>query len=238
MDEKFSRFQMLCGETAMQTLKSSRVAVFGAGGVGGMALEALARSGVGIIDVFDNDVIAISNLNRQVLATVNTIGIPKVEAARNRLKDINTDITVNMHNVFYSPENADEYDLSVYDYIIDAIDTVTAKIELIVRAREADVPIISSMGTGNKIHPERFELADIKKTCVCPLARVMRRELKKRGIDTLTVVYSTEPAMEKKLQVEADDGVRRDIPGSTAFCPGTAGLILAGEVVRKLINID
>lgn len=226
IDKKFSRTQRLLGDSAMQALKNARVAVFGVGGVGGYVVEALVRSGIGEIDVFDNDTVAESNINRQIIATTATIGQLKVEAVKDRAMLINPDIKVNTHNCFYMPDNADEYDLSVYSYIVDAIDTVTAKIELIKRAKTLDVPIISSMGTGNKLEASSLQVADIKKTEMCPLARTMRRELKNRGITSLKVVYS------KEKPITPDDGDRT--PASTAFVPAAAGLIIAGEVVKDL----
>ena len=226
MSEKFSRTQRLLGDSAMQALKNARVAVFGVGGVGGYVVEALVRSGIGEIDVFDNDTVAESNINRQIIATTATIGQLKVEAVKERAMLMNPDIKVNTHNCFYMPDNADEYDLSVYSYIVDAIDTVTAKIELIKRAKTLDVPIISSMGTGNKLEASSLQVADIKKTEMCPLARTMRRELKNRGITSLKVVYS------KEKPITPDDGDRT--PASTAFVPAAAGLIIAGEVVKEL----
>ena len=226
IDKKFSRTQRLLGDSAMQALKNARVAVFGVGGVGGYVVEALVRSGVGEIDVFDNDTVAESNINRQIIATTATIGQLKVEAVKDRAMLINPDIKVNTHNCFYMPDNADEYDLSVYSYIVDAIDTVTAKIELIKRAKTLNVPIISSMGTGNKLEASSLQVADIKKTEMCPLARTMRRELKNRGITSLKVVYS------KEKPITPDDGDRT--PASTAFVPAAAGLIIAGEVVKEL----
>ena len=226
IDKKFSRTQRLLGDSAMQALKNARVAVFGVGGVGGYVVKALVRSGVGEIDVFDNDTVAESNINRQIIATTATIGQLKVEAVKDRAMLINPDIKVNTHNCFYMPDNADEYDLSVYSYIVDAIDTVTAKIELIKRAKTLNVPIISSMGTGNKLEASSLQVADIKKTEMCPLARTMRRELKNRGITSLKVVYS------KEKPITPDDGDRT--PASTAFVPAAAGLIIAGEVVKEL----
>ena len=228
MSERFIRIQRLLGDSAMQALKNARVAVFGVGGVGGYVVEALVRSGIGEIDVFDNDTVAESNINRQIIATTATIGQLKVEAVKERAMLINPDIKVNTHNCFYMPDNADEYDLSVYSYIVDAIDTVTAKIELIKRAKTLDVPIISSMGTGNKLEASSLQVADIKKTEMCPLARTMRRELKNRGITSLKVVYS------KEKPITPDDGDRT--PASTAFVPAAAGLIIAGEVVKDLVK--
>ena len=228
MSERFIRTERLLGKTAMDKLKNARVAVFGVGGVGGYVVEALVRSGVGAIDVFDNDTVAESNLNRQIIATTDTVGRLKVEVAKERAFSINPDIKVTTHPCFYMPDNADEYDLSVYSYIVDAIDTVTAKIELIKRAKAADVPIISSMGTGNKLEASMLEVADIRKTEMCPLARTMRRELKNRGITSLKVVYS------KEKPTIPDDGDRT--PASTAFVPAAAGLIVAGEVIKDLVK--
>ena len=228
MSEKFIRTRRLLGDTAMDKLKNSRVAVFGVGGVGGYVVEALVRSGIGEIDMFDNDTVAESNINRQIIATTETIGRLKVDVAKERALLINPDIKVNSHNCFYMPDNADNYNLAEYSYIVDAIDTVTAKIELIKRAKALDVPIISSMGTGNKLDASMLEVTDIKKTEMCPLARTMRRELKNRGITSLKVVYS------KEKPITPDDGDR--IPASTAFVPAAAGLIIAGEVVKDLVK--
>lgn len=226
MSEKFIRTRRLLGDTAMDKLKNARVAVFGVGGVGGYVVEALVRSGIGEIDMFDNDTVAESNINRQIIATTETIGRLKVDVAKERALLINPDIKVNSHNCFYMPDNADNYNLAEYSYIVDAIDTVTAKIELIKRAKALDVPIISSMGTGNKLDASMLEVTDIKKTEMCPLARTMRRELKNRGITSLKVVYS------KEKPIVPDDGERT--PASVAFVPAAAGLIIAGEVVKDL----
>lgn len=233
MTNQFSRTAILLGVEAMQKLKNSRVAIFGIGGVGGYVAEALARSGVGTLDLFDNDTVSKTNINRQIYALHSTIGQYKTEVAAKRIADINPEAVVNCYKVFYMPDNADEYDLSKYDYIIDAIDTVTAKIELVVRAQKADVPIISSMGTGNKLDPLSFEVTDIFKTTMCPLAKVMRYELKKRGIKKLKVIYSKE----KPLTPLSTDEVssKRQVPGSTAFVPSVAGLIIASEVIKDLI---
>lgn len=228
----FSRIEMLLGDEAMRRLKKSRVAVFGVGGVGGFTAEALVRSGVGAIDIFDNDVIAPSNLNRQIIALHSTLGQPKVEALRARLTDINPDVQVNAHCMFYVPENADEVDLSVYDYVVDAVDTVAAKIELAVRTEKLNVPLVAAMGAGNKLDPTKIQITDIYKTDACPLARVMRRELRKRGVKKLTVAYSTEPALTPLSQPDGEG--RRATPGSTAFVPSVMGLIIAGHVVRSL----
>ena len=229
----FSRTAVLLGDEGLEKLKKSRVAVFGVGGVGGYVVEALARSGVGALDLIDMDRVSESNINRQIIALHSTIGKLKTEVAGMRAKDINPDICVRMHNVFYLPETAVQFDFSNYDYVVDAIDTVSGKISIIERANEANVPVISSMGTGNKLDPTQFEVADISKTSVCPLARVMRRELKKRGIQHLKVVYSKEEAMSSPLK---DEESGKSIPGSVAFVPSVAGLINAREVIKDLIK--
>ena len=239
MDEQFLRTAMLLGADAVEKLRNARVAVFGIGGVGGYTVEALARSGVGQLDVIDNDTVSRSNINRQILATHSTVGMPKVEAAKMRILDINPGCVVRTHQVFYTPETADLFDFSQYDYIVDAIDTVTGKLQLAERAVAAGTPIICSMGTGNKLDPAAFQVADISKTSMCPLARIMRKELKKRGIHHLKVVYSQEEA--RKPDVDEEELQRtgkRQIPGSVAFVPGAAGLILAGEVVKDLVEKD
>lgn len=225
----FDRQNRLIGEDATAKLKSARVALFGLGGVGGAALEGLLRSGVGHIAVFDGDKVALSNRNRQLLATADTTGRLKTTAAKERARIINPDITVSEFPIFYTPENSGEFDLSQYDYIIDAVDMVSAKIELIVRANECGVPIISCMGTGNKLDPTAFEVSDIFKTSVCPLARVMRRELSKKGIKKLKVVYSKEAPLEPL-------GEDKRTPASISFVPSVAGLILAGEVIKAIIR--
>ena len=237
MPNQFSRTELLLGEQAIERLKNSRVAVFGVGGVGGFAAEALVRSGVGHIDLIDNDTVALTNLNRQIIALHSTIGKYKTEVARERFLDINPDLDVVEHRIFYTPETSAQFDFSSYDYVIDAIDSVTGKIELVMQAQKCGTPIICSMGAGNKLHPELFEVADIYKTSVCPLARVMRTELKKRGVKKLKVVYSKEPPI-KPLTGDEDAGVRRSLPGSTAFVPSVAGLIIAGEVIRELAGRD
>ncbi len=235
MHEQFFRTQMLLGTEALEKLQKARVAVFGLGGVGGYTVEALARSGVGALDLIDNDTVSVSNLNRQLLATHSTVGLPKVEAARRRVLDINPDCTVTTHQVFYTPETADQFDFSQYDYIVDAIDTVTGKLQLVERACAVETPIICCMGTGNKLDASAFEVADISKTSMCPLARVMRKELGKRGIKHLKVVYSKEEAMTPVgWEEEAAAIGKRQIPGSVSFVPGTAGLILAGEVIKDI----
>ena len=237
MIEQFSRTEILLGEAAMERLYKARVAVFGIGGVGGYTVEALARCGIGQLDLCDSDTVSISNLNRQILATHSTVGMLKVEAAKNRILDINPNCTVRTYPFFYLPDTADRFDFTQYDYIVDAIDTVTGKLALVERAHEAKTPIICSMGTGNKLDAGAFQVADISKTSFCPLARVMRKELKKRGIDHVKVVYSQEEAMTPNVDPEelARSG-KRQIPGSVAFVPGAAGLLLAGEVVRDLIK--
>lgn len=228
MDERFSRSERVFGASALEKLRTSSVILFGLGGVGGAACEALVRGGVGKITVVDKDTVDITNLNRQLVATENTVGMKKTDAAEKRAKSINPDVEFIKKDLFYLPENADEIDLAQYDFIIDAIDNVSAKIELAVRAQNAGVPIISSMGTGNKVHPELLKIADIYKTSVCPLARVMRRELKARGVKHLAVVYSEEEPVKTESRT----------PGSTSFVPPAAGYIAAGYVIRKLLNID
>ena len=219
----------------MERLKNSRVAVFGVGGVGGYVAEALARTGVGTFDLIDKDTVSVSNINRQIIATHSTVGRVKVEAMKERILEINPEAEVHIHKCFFLPENASEFDFSKYSYVVDAVDTVTAKIELVMQAQKAGVPIISSMGAGNKLDPSKFEVTDIYKTSVCPLARVMRRELKKRDVKHLKVVYSTEKALEPKFDLSEKEG-RRAVPGSVAFVPSAAGLIAAGEVINDLIR--
>ena len=235
---QFTRTALLLGEEAMVKLSRSRVAVFGIGGVGGYAVEALARSGVGAFELIDRDVVSESNLNRQIIATHKTIGRGKTEVMEERIHDINPDAQVTQHRCFYLPETADQFDFSQYDYIIDAVDTITAKIEIILRAQQAGVPVISSMGAGNKLDPSKFEVADIYKTSVDPLARVMRRELKKRGVRKLKVVYSKEEPIRPLGRIEADpEAGRKDVPGSAVFTPAAAGLLIASEVVKDLIRM-
>ena len=234
MDDMFSRTRMLLGDLAMDRLKAARVAVFGIGGVGGHAVEALVRSGIGALDLIDSDRVALSNLNRQIIATHYTLGMRKVEAARDRILSINPDCQVKTYPIFYLPETADQFDFTQYDYVVDAIDTVAGKVQLIEAAQAAQVPVISSMGAGNKLDPTAFRVADISKTSVCPLARVMRRELRKRGIQHVKVVYSTEPPLTPGPSDE--ETRRRSTPGSTAFVPAVAGLILAGEVIKDISN--
>ena len=234
----------------MERLANARVAVFGIGGVGGYTVEALARSGVGTLDLIDDDKVCLTNINRQILATRKTIGKYKVDVAKERILDINPDAKVNVYKTFYMPDTRDRFDFSQYDYIVDAIDTVTGKIEMVLQANEAGVPIISSMGAGNKVNPSMFEVADIYKTSVCPLAKVMRRELKKRGVKKLKVVYSKEKPIrpEDDLEISCRQNcncppgtertctVRRDIPGSNAFVPSVVGLIIAGEVIKDILD--
>lgn len=232
MNEQFSRSELIFGEEAMERLARSRVAVFGVGGVGGYAVEALARSGIGALDIIDNDTVALTNLNRQIIALHSTIGEYKVDVAARRVLDINPDIKIKAYRTFFTPETADEFDFSEYDYVVDAIDTVTGKIELVMKAQEANVPIICSMGAGNKLDPTAFEVADIYKTSVCPLARVMRNELKKRGVKHLKCVYSKEMPISPRPTDEISG--KRQTPGSCAFVPSVVGLIIAGEVVKQL----
>ena len=248
MLNQFSRTQLIYGEEAMKKLASSRVAVFGIGGVGGYTVEALARSGIGSLDLIDDDKVCLTNINRQIIATRKSVGKYKVDVAMERILDINPDCKVRTYKTFFLPENQDLFDFKEYDYVVDAIDTVTGKIAIILKAQEAGVPVISSMGAGNKINPAMFEVSDIYKTSVCPLAKVMRHELKKRGVKSLKVVYSKElprrPLEDMSISCRqhciCPSGTarkctkRRDIPGSTAFVPSVVGLIIAGEVVKDL----
>lgn len=247
MLDRFSRTQLVFGKEAMDRLEGSRVAVFGVGGVGGYTVEALARSGVGAIDIIDDDKVCLTNINRQIIATTKTVGKYKVDVAKERIEEINPDCKVTAFRTFYMPETADQFDFTQYDYVVDAIDTVTGKIALIENAKKAGTPIISSMGAGNKVDPTTFEVADIYKTSVCPLARVMRYELKRRGIKKLKVVYSKEkpippianedPNGENGCLSKADKVPgKRQVPGSTAFVPSVAGLIIAGEVIKDIIG--
>ena len=236
MSEIFKRTQMLLGEDALKKLEKSRVAVFGIGGVGGHAAEALVRCGIGKIDIIDNDTVAESNLNRQIIALHSTIGKSKVEVAAERFIDINPQIKISARKCFYLPEKNEEFDFSNYDYVIDAIDTVTGKIGLIMECQRLGVPIISSMGTGNKLDPTMLKISDIYKTSVCPLARVMRNELKKRGVKKLKVVYSEETPIIPKNEDRENDGQRRSTPASCSFVPSVAGLIIASEVVRDIVG--
>ena len=238
---QFSRTELLLGTEGMAKLAASRVAIFGVGGVGGYAAEGLVRSGLGAIDLFDDDRICLTNLNRQIIATRSTVGQYKVDVAEQRIRDINPDAVVRTYKTFYSPDTAAQFDFTQYDYVVDAIDTVTGKLALVEQARDAGTPIISCMGAGNKLDATAFEVADIQQTSVCPLARVMRRELKRRGIEHLKVVYSREPALTPQPDAaepeEPIQGSRRQTPGSIAFVPAAAGLILAGEVIRDLAGI-
>ena len=250
MLNQFSRTELLLGRNGMETLRHARVAVFGIGGVGGYTVEALVRSGVGTLDLIDDDRVCLTNINRQIFATRKTVGQYKVDVAKERILEINPDATVHTYKTFYMPDTADQFDFSQYDYVVDAIDTVTGKLELIMQAQREGVPIISSMGAGNKLDPTAFEVADIYETSVCPLARVMRRELKKRGIEKLKVVYSKETAMvpieDMAISCRAHcicpPGTarkctqRRQVPGSNAFVPPVAGLIIAGEVIKDLVR--
>ncbi len=233
MLNQFSRSELLIGKEGMERLSKARVAIFGIGGVGGHCTDALARTGIGTLDLFDNDTVSITNINRQLVATLDTVGQLKVDVMKKHIKEINPDAVVNTYACFYTPENADEYDFSQYDYIIDAIDTVTSKIELVVRAKKAGVPIICSMGAGNKLDALSFEVTDIYKTSVCPLARVMRYELRKRDIKDCKVVYSKAIALTPLPSDEVT--AKKIVPGSVAFVPSVAGLILAGEVIKDII---
>ena len=235
MEEWFSRTQRVLGEEAVRRLAASRVAVFGVGGVGGHCAEAMVRSGIGEIDLIDSDRVAPSNLNRQIIATLDTVGMPKVEAARQRFLSINPELRVNAWEMLYLPETADRMDFSRYDYVVDAVDTVAAKVEIIVRARACGVPVISCMGAGNKTDGSRFEVADLAATSVCPLARAMRRELRKRGIEHVPVVYSREePVFRQQEEGNVPLKGKGPAPGSLAFVPAVAGLLMAGEVVLTL----
>ena len=233
MSERFVRTEMLVGEDAMRKLKNSKVIVFGVGGVGGYTVEALARSGIGEIHIVDNDTVSESNINRQIIATTKSIGRYKVDVMKERILDINPDCIVKEYKCFYLPENKDEFDFSIYDYVVDAVDTVTAKLQIIEEASIKDVPVISSMGAGNKLHPESFEVADIYETSVCPLAKVMRKELKKRGISNIKCVYSKEEAKKPVIEL-IDEEKNKPIPASIAFVPSVAGLIIAAEVVKDI----
>lgn len=231
-EEMFSRETMLVGQEGMERLRERRVAVFGLGGVGGHAAEALARAGVGALDLIDADRVSLSNLNRQLVATLDTVGQLKVEAMAERIARVNPFCRVTCHALFYLPQTADQVDLAQYDYVVDAVDTVSAKVELAVRCQGLQVPLISAMGTGNKMDPGRLTVTDLSRTQGCPLARVMRRELKKRGVEHLRVCYSTE----EPLRPRGADGQPSRTPGSMSFVPGVAGMMMAGEVVRTLIS--
>lgn len=240
MADQYSRTRLLLGADGLQRLRNARVAIFGLGGVGGYVAEALARSGIGQLDLIDDDTVNLTNLNRQVLALHSTIGMPKVEAAKKRILDIDPTIQVRTYETFYLPETAEQFDFSQFDYVIDAIDTVTGKLELIAQAKAAGVSIISCMGTGNKLDPTLFRVADISKTSGCALARIMRKECAKRGLKGVKVVYSQELPLEPQIdpnepqEPQREGSSRRALPGSTAFVPGVAGLIMAGEVVKDL----
>ena len=248
MLNQFSRTQLIYGEAAMKKFAKSRVAVFGIGGVGGYVVEALARTGIGALDLIDDDKVCLTNINRQIIATRKTVGKYKVDVAKERVEEINPDCTVSTYKTFFLPETADEFDFAQYDYVVDAIDTVTGKLAIIEKANKAGVPVISSMGAGNKVNPAAFEVADIYKTSVCPLAKVMRHECKKRGIKKLKVVYSKEVprrpvedmAISCRQHCICPPGTvrkcteRRDIPGSNAFVPSVVGLIIAGEIINDL----
>ena len=237
MENQFERTELLIGSDAVSVLKKSKVAIFGVGGVGGYVAEALARSGIGAFELVDRDVVSVTNLNRQIIATWKTIGREKTEVMAERIHDINPNADVVCRKCFFLPETADQFDFTQYDYVVDAVDTVTAKIEIILKAQKAGIPVISSMGAGNKLDPSKFEAADIYKTSVDPLARVMRRELKKRGVRKLKVVYSKEEPLKPLGKIEADpDAGRKDVPGSSAFTPSAAGLLIASEVMKDLIR--
>ena len=238
MINEFSRTELLLGADGMEKLKRARVAVFGIGGVGGYAVEALARAGIGALDLIDNDVISLTNINRQIIALHSTVGLPKTDVMAARVKDINPECEVRTYQMFYGPDTAEQFDFAQYDYIIDAIDTVTGKLALAVNAQKANTPIISSMGTGNKLDPTAFTVTDIYKTSFCPLARIMRKELRKRGIERLKVVYSQEEALTPEGVTEELPQGRRSIPGSVSFVPSAAGLILAGEVIKDIVKRD
>lgn len=252
MLNQFSRTELLIGKEALERLSKAHVAVFGIGGVGGYVVEALVRSGIGNFDLIDDDKVCLTNLNRQIIATRDTIGRYKVEVMRERILSINSDAEVTTHRCFYLPENARDFDFSSYDYVVDAVDTVTAKLEIVMRAKESNIPVISCMGVGNKLNPTQLEIADIYKTSVCPLAKVMRRELRKRGVDKLKVLYSKEEPITPLDDSEdtcrehcvCPPGTtrkctqRRAIPGSISFVPSVAGLIIASEVVKDLAGIN
>ncbi len=248
MLNQFSRTQLLYGKEAMEALADKRVAIFGIGGVGGYVCESLVRSGIGHFDLIDDDKVCLTNLNRQIIATRKTVGKYKVDVMEERMKEINPQVDVVKHQCFFLPENADQFPFESYDYVVDAVDTVTAKIEIIMRCKALDIPVISCMGAGNKLDPSRFQVADIYKTTMCPLAKVMRHEMKKRGVKKLKVVYSdekpTRPIEDMSISCRTNcicpPGAkhkcteRRDIPGSTAFAPAVAGLVLASEVMKDL----
>ena len=238
MENKFIRSDMLFGEGSSDVLKTKKVAVFGIGGVGGICAEALVRSGVGTIEVIDNDTVSVSNINRQIVATEKTVGMLKTAAFAARAKEINGEAKIIERNEFFLPETADRFDFDSYDYVVDAIDTVSGKLGLAEICYKTGVPIISSMGAGNKLHPELFKVADIYETSVCPLAKTMRRELKKRGVEKLKVVYSEEQPITPHFQPQSEVCSKRQTPASCAFAPGVAGLIIAGEVIKDLLKIE
>lgn len=233
--DQFERTRMLLGDEAMETLRAARVAVFGVGGVGGYVVEALARSGVGALDLIDNDTVALTNLNRQIIATHDTIGRPKVEVAAERVKSIHPDCAVRTYQTFYLPDTEQDFNFTAYDYIVDAIDTVAAKISLVLNAQKAGTPILCALGTGNKLDPAMLEIGDLYDTSVCPLARVMRRELRRRGVERLQVLWSREEPIKPLPSEEESD--RRGLPGSTAFVPSAGGLMIASRVVRDLLGL-
>lgn len=243
MEDQFTRTKLLLGEDPINKLQNARVAVFGVGGVGGYVCEALARTGIGSFDLIDSDKVSISNINRQIIATHKTVGMDKVDVMKDRILEINPDANVRIYKCFFLPENADEFPFNEYDYVVDAVDTVTAKIELVMKCKKENVPIISSMGAGNKLEASAFKVADIYKTSMCPLAKVMRRELKKRGVKKLKVVYSEEipvsPIDVSRLNSQSltETPKKRAVPGSVAFVPSVAGLIIAGEVVKDITGI-
>lgn len=236
MLHEYSRMELLIGEEGLKRLKNARVAVFGIGGVGSYVTEALARCGIGTLILVDNDQVSLTNLNRQLIALHSTVGQAKTEVMKDRIRDINPEIVVHTYETFFMEDTAELFDFSSYDYVVDAVDTVTAKLLLIEMAAAAGTPVISSMGTGNKLDPGRFEITDISKTSVCPLAKVMRRELKKRGIKKCKVLYSKEEPIKSRESEESKGTAKRPVPGSIAFVPGTAGLMIAGEVVRDLLK--
>ena len=233
MPEQFARTELILGQEAMDRLRKSRVAVFGIGGVGGYVVEALARSGVGSLDIIDQDKVSMTNINRQIIASTNTVGRDKVDVMKERILSINPDAVVNVSKSFFLPETADLFDFGKYTYVVDAIDTVTAKIELVLRVGDAGVPVISCMGTGNKLEPAMLEIADIYQTSVCPLAKVMRRELRKRNVEKLKVLYSKEEPVKNYLSIQG-----RAVPGSVSFVPSVAGLIIASEVIKEIAGIS
>ena len=237
--DQFARTKLLLGEEAMEKLQRARVAVFGIGGVGGYVCEALVRSGIGAFELVDSDTVSLTNLNRQIIATMETVGRGKAEVMAERMRSINPQVQVKVHNCFFLPENADDFPFEGYDYVVDAVDTVTAKLTIIERARQFGVPVISAMGAGNKLDPSRFRVSDITQTSICPLARVMRKELKKRGIEHLKVVWSDEPPRQPVTEGSREETPpgRRALPGSVSFVPAVCGLVIAGEVVKDLAGI-